>query len=174
MSIRQHPADDCRKSKAMTLIEVVLAIAIFAGVIVSVLGLLGPSIRRVGDVLDASVASRIVDGVDFELGRISLDAVAGATDGASLAIVASADGTRVVRLDAADNAITDNPPGIPVVDQRFFLIEVSRLEKPVYATGDGFIGLSIRASWPHFRPGATEATPMAARSFFLYSTALRQ
>jgi len=115
-----------------------------------------------------------VDGVDFELGRISLDVVAGATDGASLAIVASADGTRVVRLDDADNAITDNPPGIPVVDQRFFLIEVSRLGKPVYATGDGFIGLSIRASWPHFRPGATEATPMEARSFFLYSTALGQ
>lgn len=169
---RNNPNCGLRSTGALTLIEVVLSVAIFTGVIVSVLGLLGPSIRRVGDILDASVAARIVDGVDFELNRIGLDVVAGATSGSPLAIVATADGTRVVLATDADNAVTDTPPGIPVVDERFFLIEVTRLDEPAYVSGNGFIGLSIRASWPHFRPGSTVQTPMEGRSFFVYSTAL--
>lgn len=169
---RNNPKRVHNPTGALTLIEVVLSVAIFTGVIVSVLGLLGPSIRRVGDVLDSSVAARIVDGVDFELTRIGLDPVASATNGSPLVILATADGSRVVLAADADNAVTDTPPGIPAVDERFFLIEVARLEEPAYATGDGYIGLSIRASWPHFRPGSTVQTPMEGRSFFVYSTAL--
>ena len=156
---------------SFTLIEVALAVAIFAGVIVTVLGLLGPSLQRVGDVLDSSIASRIVDGVEFELERVGMSAVVSATSGGVLRIVASGDGTRVILETDASKAITDSPPGIPE-DERYFLIEVSRLQTPAYSSGDGYIGLSIQASWPFRRVGTDAVVPIESRSIFVFTTAL--
>lgn len=155
-----------------SLIEVVLAVGIFATVIVSVIGLLGPTVQSVREVIDSTVAARLADGVDAELRRVGFAGVVTATAGnAIIPLVATVDGSRIVREADAGNAPTATPPGIPI-DDRYYLVEVRRAVSPTYNAGDASIVLTIRVSWPYQQPGS--ATPVAAtdRSLFIFNTAI--
>jgi type II secretory pathway pseudopilin PulG len=62
---------------AFSLVEVVLAIGIFAVAVVSVIGLLGPINRSVANVRDTDDASRVIGMIQNELERVGIVAASG-------------------------------------------------------------------------------------------------
>jgi type II secretory pathway pseudopilin PulG len=155
-----------------SLIEVVFAVGIFATVIISVIGLLGPTVRSVRDVVDSTIAARLADGVDAELRRVGFAGVVAATAGnATIPLVATVDGSRIVSETNAGNAPTTTPPGIPLAE-RYYLVEVRRVVSPAYAAGDASLVLTIRVTWPYQQPGAAGPVAAADRSIFIFNTAI--
>jgi len=157
---------------AFSLIEVVFAVGIFATVIISVIGLLGPTVRSVRDVVDSTIAARIADGVDAELKRVGFAGVVAATAGSAvIPLVATVDGSRIVSEADAGNAATATPPGIPLAE-RYYLVEVRRVVSPAYSAGDASLVLTIRVTWPYQQPGASSPVAAADRSIFIFNTAI--
>jgi prepilin-type N-terminal cleavage/methylation domain-containing protein len=185
-----------RARQAFSLVEVVIAIGIFALAVSAILGLFGPLNRSVADVGHTMQAARLADAINVELMRIRDSLAPDAESGLKLTslnqllnegpiiCVGSADGTRVVRLSEAGLPITGIPPGIAPRD-RFFLIEIrkqpdtipgSDLPNPL-AFRDVFLAVSATVSWPYQVPrgpqpdDADEADP-AARQFVKFNYAL--
>jgi len=164
-----------RRRAAFTLVEVVVAVGVFAVSIVAVLGLLSPVSRAVAGVADRDTAAQLGDAIQVELVRLrdrqtasssqtKLDAFAALVPaGDVLKLVASRDGARVIReSDAENNPVTGSPPGVAKRD-RYFLIEVSRQPSPLgdYTAGAGFLALTLTVKWPYqiaSGPGAGDAT----------------
>jgi len=171
-------ADSSRRSLGeggFTLLEVIIAVGIFAGAIVIILALFGPLNRSIGEVADNSRAARLAEAINAELLRIrdvqapasgtKLDAIAALVNGGTiLRLVASADGSHVVwETNAANDPVTGSPPGIALHD-RYYLIEVRAQPAPLnYTAGtSAFLALTATVKWPYqvpTGPGPTEAAP---------------
>jgi len=172
-----------------TLIEVVVAIGIFAVTVAAVLALLGLVARLPDEISDHDRAVRLADSIRAELVRLCdrtsvsetesrLDVFAGlippAGSASPLHLVASTDGTRVVRESEADVPAT----GI-VLRDRYFLIEVCQQPPPLnYTAGAGFLAVTLTVKWPYqvpLGPGPTDAAAadMRQASAVVFSSALR-
>lgn len=133
-----------------SLIEVVVAVGIFAIAIVSVIGLLGPINKSVGDVRDFDNASRVVAAVQGELQReaqrIGLETFATTYLNQS-AIYASSDGQKVAA--GGNTAVWDSD------GEKFFAITLTRntdLSDPADDDKSGYLAFTIKLSWPAYTP----------------------
>jgi hypothetical protein len=156
---------------------VVVAIGILAVTLIAVLGLLASSTRPAGEIADVHVAARLGENIQDELERLkaSLGLVGLAamvpTRGSTtpLQLVATRDGRRVLRADgaapAAGHALNDPvQPGIANRD-RYYLVEVTQQLDLPYASGAGFLAVSVRVTWPYrlpMGPPTPEATAVDA------------
>ncbi|MBE2216391.1 MAG: prepilin-type N-terminal cleavage/methylation domain-containing protein [Opitutaceae bacterium] len=152
-----------------SLIEVVVATAIFAVAIVAVVGLLSPMNQRVSDVVDSEIASRVCATIQSELERNPVDAVAeqtapdaGTGAARSITLVLSSDGRRGRLWEPGVGGPADNPlddaavPGIAERD-RFFLVTIGRADATAYASGvSGSLGLRAQVVWPFRIPDGPE------------------
>lgn len=100
---------------AFSLVEVVIAVGIFAISIVAVIGLLGPTNKSVADVRDTDDATRVVGALQAELQRIAeiaqysgttsgFDTIGSTTTGSNTGLLQSAS-----VITAADNNTNYNP-----------------------------------------------------------------
>ncbi len=146
------------KFHGFSLIEVVVAVGIFAIAIVGVIGLLAPTAKSIGDVTDTAAATRLADGVASELARLRdsiptsstnpthLDGLytiinTGNSDASKYSLTAVADGSYVVRDDKTTGSSNpaNNDPVNPPANQprgiaknnRYFLIEVVTQKVPL-------------------------------------------
>lgn len=162
-------AASARSSAAFSLIEVVVAVGIFAIAIVAVLGMLVPIRNSVSDVQDTDDAARVAGVIQAQLQDIGYRALArpGAMTPAGLnflnsppsdGLYASRDGTKVGR--GSDTSKW----GSPVSDEeKFFKIELIRNTdlSPNSDANDasaGFLAFTIKLTWPAFAaspPGGT-------------------
>lgn len=158
--------------RAFTLVEVVVAIGVFALTIVAVVGLLAPVNRSVAEVSDSDRAAQLGDPIQTELVRLR-DAESGdrlaafhqahfGGGRAVLQLVASRQGPHAVIVTAADNdPLTGQPPGI-IRRDRYFLIEVREATGALaYTSGSGFVAMTATIRWPYQVPtgaGANDAT----------------
>lgn len=144
-----------------SLIEIILAIGVFALTIVAVIGMLGSSSQATSDVINTVSASQIADAVRTELEIIGYDQLLPLTAGATpLELVGTKNGDAVVQEKSGEDPTT-NPPGMPNRD-RFFLIQVERLGNPgesLEYKPDGSaaphgmqLAVSVRIYWPHNIP----------------------
>lgn len=136
------------KQRAFSLVEVVVALGIFASAVVVIVGLLAANTTGSNRVVEAEVAARLADNIQTELQRYGYAAVSGAlanTDSASrIYLVATQDGSRVLpSKEKPDGTITmpyataennlatastpGTPPGIALRD-RYFHISIGRVE----------------------------------------------
>ncbi|MEX2381214.1 MAG: hypothetical protein WD490_02430 [Opitutales bacterium] len=159
-----------RSAEAFSLVEVVLATALFALTIVAVIGLLGPSSKAVSHVLETNVATRLADGVNAELQRVSTVGANGFNNmvvqptgaGRGIVLYATRDGETVVLGRFADeiDPVTSQPR---IAERnRYYKIEVRQLEGETlaYRSGAPYINLSVRVIWPHRIPsGPQSANP---------------
>jgi type II secretory pathway pseudopilin PulG len=164
-------------SSAFTLLEVVVAIGILAVMMLAVLGLLATSTRPAGVIAEMQVAAHLGENIQDELERLKaglgLDGLAAmvppAGSAAPLQLVATRDGRRVLRADGAASAagnVLNDPlrPGIANRD-RYYLAEVTQQPDLPYASGAGFLAVSVRVTWPYrlpMGPPTTEATTVDA------------
>ena len=163
-----------RAGRAFSLVEVVIAVGILAAAIVAIMALLAPPLRATREVLDSTVAARLADGVEMEIGRLGFDSASGLlTDPGYIVVYATADGSRVVVHGSRKNGPTLAPPGI-AAEARYFVLFIDELNAP--AATDAFVGLGVRVEWPYHTPdGDPDALPVSApdrRTSFTFSAAL--
>ena len=81
---------------SFSLIEVVIATAVFATAIVAIIGLMSPLSRRVEDVIDSETAARLAGSIQAELSRLGFNTVSPEiAKGDPLYLYATPDGRRV-------------------------------------------------------------------------------
>ena len=146
--------------RAFSLIEVVIAVALFASTVTVILALL-PGLSRQGtETADRLAAQRLPDAIKLELTRLAahgFDALAAQipvmntplADG--LPLVATRNGAGIAGRDAAPTTVAE--------EERFYGIECWRFPAPPlgYEAGDQTLVLLVRVSWPY--PAAvTEAS----------------
>lgn len=150
------------RSRAFSLVEVILAVGIFAASIVAVIGLMSPMTKRVEDVLDAEVASRLSNTIESELQRLGFawaatTVPAAGAEAAPIRLFADASASRIRLSGAAADAPLRgvDEPGIAERD-RYFLIEVRQLAAPfAYVDGvSGSVAVQSRVTWPYQVPAA--------------------
>lgn len=165
-------------AQAFSLVEVILAIGVFALTIVAVIGLLGPIAQQVRDLRDAKVANSLPGPIREEMNRLGFnffvdeDLTAAREDVPPL--FATPDGAEV-GLEA------DIEP-----EQRYFLIELTQPEDPgtpdpgdpdvadlSYQPGDAHVTYQVTISWPYILPDGSgtgvEVAPEDRQSFSYYS-----
>lgn len=93
-----HPRLCIGGKNAFSLVEVVVAVGIFAVAVLSILGLLLPNTRTVAEQVDATVAKRLADNIQFELSRYGFANVVTGLPAVNsrLFMVATEDGSRVL------------------------------------------------------------------------------
>ena len=149
----------CSPSRsAFSLVEVVVAVGIFAIAVVSVIGLLGPINQSVANVKDGDDASRVSSIVQAELQRLGVVAVNGFL-GAGTSLYASRSGDKIGPDVATAPWDADVPDlnGNSVVDafekdaQKFFEIRLrANPALPFTAATDGFLAINVELRWPAF------------------------
>ena len=159
------------KLSAFSLLEVVLAVAVFAVAVSALLGLL-PALARQSVVSTATLSAlRLPDALRMELRRLALtggfDALAAQTKPLAMPLpetcllVATNDAARVQSLDY-------QPPPTPdriAEDAQYFLIEVWRFRNAPLAfdPNGAVLPLHLRVSWPYRLPGSGAGTPLEGR-----------
>lgn len=149
-----------------TLIEVVVSTAVFATVIVAVIGLLAPISRRVDDVSSADLAARLAGTIETELRRVGFDWARTNIPSplsAPIFLVAAADGSRI-RLESggdADAALNIASPGIAERD-RYFRIGVKQSTPFVDGT-HGTMTITAEVMWPYRVPVGPASSTAVAR-----------
>src|SRR5688572_13103503 len=145
--------------RAFSLVEVVIAVGIFAGSIVVILSLLPSLLKQSADSADRLVAQRMTDGVRTELERVAtsmgFDSLASAVPVMSVPLengrawVATVLGQRIEPETGAGSG------GIGT-DEQYFLIELWRFSTPPlgYDPGAAMLPLYVRISWPYRVPGS--------------------
>lgn len=149
-----------------SLIEVIVAVALFAGAVVTILALLPGLTARGTETNDRLIAQQLPDALQAELRRLAapgFDALAarapvmGMPPMNGLAFVATRDGAR---LQARDYL----PPssGRMAESEQYFLVECWRFPEGAlqFDAAQSNLALAVRVSWPHRQPGST--APVAA------------
>jgi len=157
--------------RSFSLIEVVMAVAIFAVAVTALLGLLPTLTRQSATSNDTLVVRRLPDALAVELKRL---AVAGGIDAlaveatlltdtmpATCQFVATRDGGRLHSLDY----LPPLPDETIEAGRQYFLLEIwSFPAAPLaYQPGAPTLALHVRASWPYRLPGSDSITPLANR-----------
>ncbi len=148
-----------------------MAVCLWAVAVLGVVALFAPAVRDTREVADRHVVHALAGSVGAELRRYGFAEVQAATaGGASLQLVARADGSRIVALAYADNdPAAGAPPGIPAAE-RYFQIDVTRALSP--ASGPAWVVVEVRVSWPLALPPDATPVPAAQRSEFRFHTAI--
>ena len=164
---------------AFSLLEVVIAVGIFATAVVTLLALLPATLRESADSLDTQIALRLPGAIETELRRQvatqGFDALAAripimnASPDHGELLVATHQGDDVRRLAAGEN---------PVRDQ-YFLIELQRFGSGslAYDPAGAVLALNVRVSWPYrlLTPeGLAPALPAAERQHLSFTLALNR
>jgi type II secretory pathway pseudopilin PulG len=172
----RRPAASC----AFSLIEVIVAVALFAGTVAVILALLPGLLRQGAENADRLVAQQLAGPLRIELKRLStagFDALAGQVPVMGqppvngLAFVASRDGSGLHSRDY-------RPPGTGRIaeGEQYFLVECWRFPTGPLAfdAAQSSLALAVRVSWPHRQPGAAAPTPSEARHELVFATGVNR
>ena len=161
--------------RAFSLIEVIVAVALFAGAVSVILALLPALTRRGTETADRLVAQRLPDALRPELQRLAVsgfDALAaqapimGMPPVNGLAFVAPRDGARLHSRDylpPANGRIAEN--------DAYFLIECWQFpDGPLrFDPAQSALALAVRVSWPYRQPGSTAPTAAEQRHELMFT-----
>jgi len=170
-----------RHRRAFSLIEVIIAVGIFALSVVVILAMLPSLSRSATDSADALVAQSLAESVRVELTRLAgsggFDALANRLPEMSvplvdgLAFVAARDGYRLHSVDYLP------PPAALQIPEavRYFRVEAWRFNPPLrYEAGSAAIAVYVRVSWPYQNPGAPAVPPLSARRQLTFVVSLNR
>ena len=149
------------QTRGFSLVEVIIAVGIFATAVAVMLALLASLTRQAAASADSLAALRLPDAIRAELHRLSqmggFAALAGqakpmaAPLPVTLTLVASHDATRIQSLSYLPPPPADQVPQ----SDRFFLIEAWTFNQAplAYDPSGVVLVLHVRVSWPYFTPG---------------------
>ena len=163
---------------SFSLVEVIIAVGLFATSVMVVLALL-PALTRHGAITqDTLAASRLPDAVKVELSRLAaaggFDVLAGQTpvmgsSGGGLAFVATHDVSRLQSRDYLRPAAGQIPDA-----EQYFLVECWRFpDEPLrYDAQKHFLASAVRVTWPYRLPGSSVPTAETARTQATFTVSL--
>lgn len=162
-------------SSAFSLIEVIVAVALFAGSVAVILALLPGLTQRGAENADRLVAQQLPEALRVELQRLAasdLDGLAAqvpvmsASPEDGLAFVATRNGARLHSRDYL-------PPSSGQISEseQYFLVECWRFaDGPLaYDSAQSALALVVSVSWPYRQPGSSVPTTAEARHEFLFT-----
>lgn len=167
--------------RAFSLVEVMIAVGLFALTVTAVIALLPALSRQAVAASDTLVAERLPDAIRLELTRLAatggFDALAGQVPvmsgffGPGLDIVSTRDTARLHALDYL-------PPTtglVPEADQ-YFLIECARFpDEPLrFDAAKHYLALAVRVTWPYRLPGLSAPTAAASRRQIIFTLSLKR
>jgi hypothetical protein len=166
--------------RAFSLVEVIIAVGLFAIAVTAVLGLLPPLTRQAAETSDRLAAQRLPDAVKAEMVRLAagnFDGLAagmplmGTPLGSGLPLVATRDGSRLHARDF-------RPPSAGRIadSDQYFLVEVWRFPSGplAYDPAQSALAMFVRVSWPYRQPGSTSPTAPEARHELVFTVALNR
>ncbi|MGF1530133.1 MAG: type II secretion system protein J [Puniceicoccaceae bacterium] len=175
-----------------TLIEILLAVGVFALTIIGMIALLTPVTKQVRDIFEDNLASRTIGAIEEEVRR--MERTPGASPRRSgffffvndslnglvntrATLYATEDGARAREIRVVGNPATGSPRGIPE-NERFFEIFVETFppgEDLAYVNQNAYIPLKITMTWPfRLNDGSPTGIPVDPedRRSFTYTTAI--
>ena len=161
------------KFSAFSLLEVIVAVAIFSGAVTVLLGLLPELTRQSAVSADALNALRLPDAIRVELTRVGTTGGFEALANQIKPLATSLPDTceLVATRDAARlHTLVYLPPPVAaqIADEsQYFLIEAWRFSDAPLAFDQrgAVLALHVRVSWPYRIPGALAITPFSAREW---------
>jgi prepilin-type N-terminal cleavage/methylation domain-containing protein len=168
--------------RGFSLVEVVVAVGIFAIAVVSVIGLLGPINQSVAAVSESDDATRIVAAVQRELQRLGPQYMFTATDKKTLTLYANRTGDKILLAndpkwgkDRAGNSLTLTNDELD--RQKFFEVNVTQNELSEFYTKDSaFYAMNIEVRWPGYltynTPTSSLPEAKAQQSVLIYPLAI--
>lgn len=169
------------RQSGFSLLEVVIAVGVFAMAIAAVLALLPMLMRQSAVAADTLAAQQFPDAVRVELQRLAradFDALAAAIPVMTapldngLAFVATRDGARL-------HSAVYLPPGLSTripEGEQYFAVEVWRFDQPplAYDSSAAVLPLYVRVSGPYRIPGSTTPTRLEERSRVTFTLAINR
>tara|TARA_Y100001968_G_scaffold259920_1_gene247346 strand:- start:611 stop:1126 length:516 start_codon:yes stop_codon:yes gene_type:complete len=162
-----------KRSEGFTLLEVIIALAVFGFVVTGLLAFLPWAIDGKGNIKDFNTACAMPDAIQVELERLGFNAVEDATDpgGDGLFLVVRRDGVNV----QAELATTDIPQS-----ERYFLIRCLQFpygNRLAHDPSNGWLALQVDVQWPYkVRGGESEddfvEVASNLREHFVYPAAI--
>jgi uncharacterized protein (TIGR02598 family) len=156
-----------RASKAFSLIEVVVAVGIFALTIVGVIGLISPTNKAVADVADNDSASRAISAIQAGLqqaGFATIKSYLDNNDSQYGAFYASKSGDKV----GTSEVFNDD-------SEKFFEFSLTRNNDLSPATNDetsGFLVFTINIRWPAYLPNGVKFETDEQKSLLVVPAAI--
>lgn len=149
------------EKQGFTLLEVIIALAVFGFLIGGLLALLPWGVQGAGNVRDRNMAYGLTDAIQIELELMGFGLIEELTDeGLALDLVAPADGSEVYWEPTADDIskfpvaqvkdrdlVNELPPG-----ERYFLIRCSQFptgNRHEHDPSNGYLALQIDIQWPY-------------------------
>jgi type II secretory pathway pseudopilin PulG len=162
--------------KAFSLVEVVVAVGIFALAIVGVIGLLSPTNKAVADVAESDAASRVISAIQAGLQQTGFDNVRTKLTAAAAApqyvFGASKSGDKVGFAVGETGTIFTQP------EDQFFEFALIRNETlspnvaPNLDTSAGFLAFTISLRWPAYLPNGTKFNANEQKSVLIVPAAI--
>lgn len=169
------------QNAAFSLVEVVVAVGIFAIAVIAVIGMLVPINQSVSDVKESDDATRVVSIIQSELQRVGIAKVAGFVTGANT-IYASRSGSKIGIDDRnapwnVDVPDLDGSGGAPqsfeIDAQKFFEIKLTANPSlPFTAASDGFLAINIEIRWPGYTADGNKFTAIGEQSILIVPAAI--
>lgn len=165
------------QTRAFSLLEVIIAVGLFAGSVAVIIGLLGALSREAAESAGTLAARRLPEAIKVELGRLAGGGFDGLADripvmaaplDRGFALVAARDPHEAQSLDYL-------PPGTLIpVDEQYFLVECWKfsVEPLRFNAPKAFLALHVRVSWPWRVPGSTVPVPLTERSQITFAVSL--
>lgn len=162
--------------RGFTLVEVVIAVGIFAGSIVVIISMLASLVKQSAGSTELLIAQRMPDAVHVELRRLlTVEGFGGLANGCPVmssplvngrSLVATRDGLRLEELSSAAGNIA--------AGDRYFLVELWRFPDPPlqYDPNAFVLPLYARVSWPYQVQGMTGPSRLTDREQFTFTLAL--
>jgi hypothetical protein len=161
-----------------SLVEVVLAVGVFAVAVTVVLALLPTFAREGAESADQFAAQELAGAINVELKRLAardgFDALANsipvmsAAQENGFALVAARDGGRIAPSTEASAPL---PP-----DEQYFQVELWRFKQAplAYAADGAALVVFVRVSWPYRVRGGAQPSRLADRSRLTFATAINR
>ena len=174
---KSHLASGARKG--FSLVEVVVAVGIFAIAVISVIGLMVPINQSVANVKDGDDASRIASIIQNELQRLGIGAVNGFI-GSPNSLYANRTGSKVgLYASTVWNSDVPDLNGNSAVDpfekdaQKFFEIKVKASPTlPFTAASDGYLAVNIEIRWPGYTADGNKFSATEQQSILIVPAAI--
>jgi type II secretory pathway pseudopilin PulG len=171
-----------QKPTAFSLVEVVIAVGVFALAVVAIVALLPSMTRQAAESADYIAAERLPESVRVELRRLAaggFDALANQIPDLAeprpdaFAMVAARDGLRLHSVASPPSSASETLSE----SEQYFSVEAWRLTDTSlrYETNGPLLAVLVRVSWPYHNPGGGSAvTPLADRSQISFTVSLRR
>jgi hypothetical protein len=156
---------------AFSLVEVIIAVSLFAGAVTVIIALTGALLRQSADTAGMMTAQTLPESIKVELSRLAAAGFMATPLDDGFALVASRDGTRVQSLAWLLPAIGRIPSA-----EQYYLIECWRFpsEPLSFEAQKAFLALHVRVSWPYRIPGATGEVALADRNQVSFAVSLNR